>query len=216
MICIYILPVDSLKSSGFDEILQELPFGESEKLRLSEINSEIRKWESLGGLVALERLMRKFSPDALGEIARTENGKPYFIGASSLPFSISHSHGICAAAVASGNHKEIGLDVEVIDESYVRSGVAQRFFTAEERLRFELCDSSPESFFAIWTAKESQAKLDGGGLSSMLGAKESSGDEPIYVSQLTVECDKRRVMASICSHISNEAIRIYTDSELCK
>lgn len=216
MICIYVLSVDSLKQSGFDRLLQELPFGDAEKLRLSAINSDIRKWESLGGLLALERLVRKLSPQELRDIIRTDGGKPYFVGPSPLPFSISHSHGICAAAVASGNHREIGLDIEVIDESFVRNGVAQRFFTPEEKLRFELCQGSPESFFAIWTAKESRSKLDGSGLSSILGAKEASGDEPVYVSQLTVECDKRRVMASICSHVANEPIRIYSDSELCK
>ncbi len=216
MISIYILPTDELQTLDFFELTDSLPFGENEKNRLLAISNSKHRWESLGGLIALHRLMRTVSPTDIRKILRATAGKPYFEGDSALPFSISHSHGICAAAVATHGHCEIGLDIEVIDESYVRAPVAERFFTADEKLRFELSEHTPESFFAIWTAKEARSKIDGKGLGAFLAAKEASGDPPVYVSQLTLEISGKRIAAAVCSHIAGETIRIYSDSEVIK
>ena len=213
MISIYFLPTKRLDAGDFDSIVTSLPFGDAERIRLSSIENSNHKWESLGGLVALERLCKILHIPLPCDIARTATGKPYFDAPIASAFSISHSEGICAAAIADATHAEIGLDIEVINEKRNRAQIAERFFSPEEKLRFELCGKTADAFFATWTAKEARAKLDGKGLSALIGAKEASGDVPVYLSQLTVTVDGKKIAVSVCSYSPDEPIKIYFDKE---
>ena len=213
MISIYFLSSQRLKSSKFDSLVSALPFGEAERVRLGAIENSNHKWESLGGLTALWRLCELLALPLPIDVARAPSGKPYFDADAPHAFSISHSKGICAAAVADASHAEIGLDVEVIDEKYKCEDIANRFFTPEEKLSFELCGKTPDAFFSTWTAKEARAKLDGKGLGAIISAKESSGDLPVYVSRLTVSIDEKKLAVSVCSYSPDEPIRIYFDRD---
>ncbi len=214
MISIYFLSTDTIKSNDFDLLASALPFGESERIRLFAMENSTRKQESLGGLTALYELCKILHLLLPLNVARTTSGKPYFDTPNARAFGISHSRGICAAAIADSSHTEIGLDIEIIDEKYNCEQIVERFFTSEEKLRFELCGKTSDAFFATWTAKEARAKLDGKGLSALICAKESSGDAPVYVSQLTVSIEDKRVAVSVCSYCPDEPIRIYFDPAL--
>ena len=212
VISIYFLSSEKLKSSDFSLLVDSLPFGDTEKNRLLAIGSSTYKWESLGGLTALSKLSKILDIPLPTDVLRTPSGKPYFENGVRA-FGISHSHGICAAALADGAHSEIGFDIEVINEKYNCKQISQRFFSPEEKLRFDLCGETPDAFFAIWTAKEARSKLDGKGLSTLISAKEASGDVPIYLSQLTVSIDGKKVAVSVCSYSPDEPIKIYFDRD---
>lgn len=158
MINIYILRNENLTSADIDA----LPFGEAEKNRIHALKSPARKRESTGGLQALAALMRNANVPC-PEILRAENGKPYFNTAHALPFGISHSHGISAAALATANCGNIGFDIELVRDIRAEA-VAHRFFTPHELSLFEDGGCTPEAFFIAWTEKEAIAKLDGNGL----------------------------------------------------
>ena len=213
MISIYFLPIRQLRTNDFDLLVGSLPFGEAEQIRLSAIENSDHKWESLGGLAALERLYKILALPLPADVTRAATGKPCFDASNAPAFSISHSNGICAAAIADSSHTEIGLDIEVINEKRNREQIAERFFSPEEKLRFELCGKTADAFFATWTAKEARAKLDGKGLSALISAKESSGDVPVYLSQLTVSIDGKKVAVSVCSYSPDEPIKIYFDHQ---
>lgn len=106
-----------------------------------------------------------------GDILRyAESGKPYVGVGSGMYVSISHSHGLCAAAVSDS---EVGVDIEYIDPSRSTERLkrlAARFFSADELAYIKAgADAGdavlPERFFEVWCAKESYVKYTGTGLS---------------------------------------------------
>lgn len=213
MIKVYILNTQSISDDKILELSAQLPFGEAERIRLSAIESSKHKKESLGGLLALQRLVTKDTPDFEGEICRTTGGKPYFKDHPSLPFGISHSHGIAAAALGDSDCADIGFDLEVIDESADAQRIAERYFSSTEKRELEKNGNSAEAFFAVWTAKESYAKLDGRGLAAILSDKQAKMPENTYLSRLTVDVGGKRAIFSIVCRSQGQAIQIFSDSE---
>lgn len=86
-------------------------------------------------------------------VSLTDTGKPYFPN-SNIYFSISHSHGICAVAVA---NKPVGIDVEVIKASYPPHMI-ERSLSVEEKTVFD------SDFTRFWCRKEAVAKMTGEGI----------------------------------------------------
>ena len=80
------------------------------------------------------------------KILRTQNGKPYLEG-NSLFFSVAHTEGLMAIAVAD---REVGLDVERREARCLNALNAR--LTPRER---------EEDFFELWTAKEAYIKFRG-------------------------------------------------------
>lgn len=89
----------------------------------------------------------------------TEGGKPFFLHAPDLHFSISHSGGIWICAVSAA---PVGIDLQQI-KPLRADGIAQRFFHPDE---IAYLDAHPDKFFALWTAKESYVKLTGQGVAA--------------------------------------------------
>ncbi len=95
-------------------------------------------------------------------LKHNDKGKPYF-EYEGIYVSISHSEGICFAAISD---KQIGIDIEAFDRKtssksshYVK--LAERFFTAKEA---EYIKESPAMrFLEVWCAKESYMKYMGEG-----------------------------------------------------
>ena len=215
MIRIYILRTENLSKTDFLELVNSLPFGEAEKERLLAIKNSKHKWESLGGLVALWRLMERseFPYDGLTVIERTPSGKPYFNFPISPHFSISHSQGIAAAAICDYKYGEIGFDIEVIDQGYDFPHIAERFFTDAEKAELEAGKNSAVSFFSIWTAKEAYAKLGGQGLSDLFANKDKPRPQNVSLSKLNISLGDRQAVLSVCSYVAEQPIQIYTDNE---
>lgn len=119
--------------------------------------------------VARELLLAQLSsrlgmPADRVRLRRTASGKPCLADASDLRFSVSHSHGVAAVALARG--REVGVDVEAIDPALDVDVVIRRFFPAEEAktlLQLSRQDRCA-AFFRSWARKEAFAKADGAGL----------------------------------------------------
>ncbi len=166
-------------TDDINKIISALPFGERERERLALIKSNSHKAESACALYALKLLL------SLGNIPprnilRTESGKPYFDGINAPAFSLSHSHGICAAAIT--DKKSIGLDIELIDKSCDIQKLAKRFFGSNELKLFESQGQSHDAFFKLWTRKEAYTKADGRGLCALLG--QSIPEDSLFYTQI--------------------------------
>ena len=155
------------------------------------------------------------SPDDVLRYAET--GKPYVGVGSGMYVSISHSHGLCAAAVSDS---EIGVDIEYIDPS--RSverlkRLAERFFSQDElayiKAEADAGDAVlPERFFEVWCAKESYVKYTGAGLSGLGGF--SIFGLPVNVTRLRViDTNGRSYACAVASRERAEISPIYIESD---
>lgn len=94
-------------------------------------------------------LERELGLCRLPEVARGEEGKPFFPGRPDICFNLSHSHG---AAVCAVHDREIGVDVE-------------RLRRPPKRLSRGM---EPEAFFRLWTAREATVKRQGRGIAALI------------------------------------------------
>lgn len=103
-----------------------------------------------------------------GELVFIRNtyGKPSLISHPELPFNVSHSGDW--VAVISGGHAPLGVDVEKV--SPIDMKIAERFFSPLESrmLAAEPTEQQLETFYRLWTLKESYIKAIGMGLSMPL------------------------------------------------
>ncbi len=124
---------------------------------------------------ASEPFIRRAVADHLGqdlrfaEIRRDPLGKPHFTDPALPCFSLSHSgmYTVCAVGPS-----PCGVDVQIHlfrgkkQESDYLLRLADRFFHPEEATHLRQCpvNEITETFFRIWTAKESYVKYTGRGL----------------------------------------------------
>lgn len=92
-------------------------------------------------------------------IERDERGKPYRAGGP--PFSLSHSGTLALLAVGSAG--AVGCDVEQC-RSLEYPKLARRAFAPEEIRQVERSAYPAETFFRIWTLRESYLKATGRGI----------------------------------------------------
>ena len=111
----------------------------------------------LGAGLLLRKVLSLYGVNA-EDIRTGTDGKPFVEG---IGFNVSHSENPAACAVGNG---AVGCDVEKITEA--PDGVAAHFFHPNETRYLEACgkQASDESFFRIWTMKESYLKMTGEGL----------------------------------------------------
>lgn len=191
MIYVRIIDTKNLISADIPELIRSLPFGKAEADRLLALKEGKRQLESLGALVALRDILK--SNEISSEIARnSENGKPYFTDSSMPHFSLAHSCGICAAAVAD---TEVGIDIELIKRTPRKQELAKRFFTADERRQLEDANTD-ENFLLIWTQKESLVKLHGASLACSL---QNSLPDAKRVFSGVIDVEKNRLAVTVYS-----------------
>ncbi|HEY4363471.1 MAG TPA: 4'-phosphopantetheinyl transferase superfamily protein [Bryobacteraceae bacterium] len=94
-------------------------------------------------------------------------GKPTLRG-TDVRFNVSHSEGWAMFAVTRG--REVGVDVEFVDERFVREQIPERFFSPREvrALRSLPAAQQTDAFFRCWTRKEAYIKARGLGLALAL------------------------------------------------
>lgn len=206
MISIFIVRLAERDTIEYASAIDSLPFGESERERLSRIKNEHRRRESLGGLEALRAACEHKALSLPLCIERADTGKPHFTHPSAPHFSISHT-GNFAAAVLSDS--EIGLDIEAIDVSREVLHIASRYFTNDEQAELSHAADVNERFYELWTAKEARAKLDGRGLGALL-----SGDAPcdVHVVTRVIKAGGERLCISVCAKAEDE-VEIYVDGK---
>ena len=120
---------------------------------------------------AMRDILSRYSnmPAADIPITRDQHGKPRL---DHLYFNLSHSRDQALLAVC--NNREIGIDIEYINQKRKILGIAQRFFSAQEFIWLQSQQPSQqiETFFHIWCMKEAYLKGIGlglkGGLSSLI------------------------------------------------
>ena len=97
-------------------------------------------------------------------------GKPALCAesGSKLRFNLSHSKDLAMYAFAM--NREVGVDVEAIDEKTASGKIAENFFSPREvaALRALPRENQAEGFFNCWTRKEACVKARGVGLAHVL------------------------------------------------
>jgi phosphopantetheine--protein transferase-like protein len=204
MVKVFVLNIEKIRGVP---VSCALPFGEAEVQRLNKINNSERRDESLGGLIALKKLLAIHGISADTKIVRHSNGKPSFADTNAPQFSISHSKGFCAAAVGDGN---IGVDIEVIDPRFDTSRIADRFFTQEEKAQLERSADPLLTFYRIWTAKEARAKVFGDGLSKIMANKQNG---ELYIWQRILAVKDKQLAISLCTDIKDFSVEIHCEDE---
>ncbi|MEQ1948739.1 MAG: 4'-phosphopantetheinyl transferase superfamily protein [Bryobacteraceae bacterium] len=96
-------------------------------------------------------------------------GKPYLLvdnQGGRIDFSLSHARGCVACAL--GQDLDVGVDVDVLDESFEIAQFSGVFSSAEfDELRaLGSSKARVERFLTLWTLKEAYSKATGQGLSN--------------------------------------------------
>ena len=159
---IYAVKIEQVEEKLFDRMLLYVSKEEQERIR------RYRKYEdAIRGLTA-RLLLRYIIASLLGidnrSISLNQNkyGKPFLEEVEDFQFNLSHSGDWVVCAVDS---LPIGIDVEKIHD--VNLDLSERFFSQEEHNWLLTMDVERrmDSFFKLWTLKESYIKAEGKGLS---------------------------------------------------
>lgn len=126
----------------------------------------------------------------LNRILYTSHNRPYIKG-SSLDFNVSHSGNYIIAAFAEG--MRVGIDIEEIRPIKLEN--FSKLFSKNEWLQITSSLLPLQSFFYLWTQKESIMKADGRGFSLapaeilIQDNKGLVGQESWYLKQLDINPD---------------------------
>ncbi len=106
-------------------------------------------------------------------------GKPALAGSpgNGLRFNVSHSAGTALFALALG--REVGVDLEALQQNTAHADIAGRFFSQHERDALDALPGAarPLAFLRCWTRKEAFIKATGDGLSFPLDRFDVALDE---------------------------------------
>ena len=129
------------------------------KEKIDNINNEKKKRETLCAWYLLYKTLCSLSLDIKDyEFFTPVNKKPY-VKDNPFYFNLSHSKGLCACVVASF---PCGIDVEYVKE-YSKK-IKDAYFSKEEKELMLNSDNKNDTFFKIWTLKESYVKMKSLGL----------------------------------------------------
>lgn len=113
----------------------------------------------------LGRYLRTQAPEI--DFEYTDYGKPLLASrhATKLRFNLSSSHNLALVAVAYG--RDVGVNVEKINEALIEESIPEQFFSARETARLRALSRSCQTaaFFDCWARKEAYIKAKGMGLS---------------------------------------------------
>lgn len=165
---IYTVRVKKIEKNIFDELLTFISYEEKERiLRFKKFEDAIRGLTSKLLIRYIIVSMLRMENSSIC-ISKNEYGKPYLTGVDDFHFNLSHSGDWVVCAV---DNMPIGIDIEKIHD--VDLGLSKRFFSEEEHkylISFDDIIKRRESFFEIWTLKESYIKADGRGLAIPLNS----------------------------------------------
>ena len=150
-----------------DKLSEQLPSDEQRRAeRLQRLSDRVA---FLTGRVLVRKMLSRYSaePPRNWRFLQNSNGKPAIIRTPGIPdfrFNLSHSAGVVAAAVSLG--RDIGIDVEFVEDGLDFIYLARaEFAAAEVELLCSLLEEQRrDAFFSIWTLKEAYTKALGTGL----------------------------------------------------
>jgi 4'-phosphopantetheinyl transferase len=144
---------ENIPQATFERALALLPAGRREAI-LRHRQPADRRRMLVASLLLIAGLRGEYAAAGIPDIRLSAKGKPEL--AAGFPyFSISHSGDYVGCALADA---PVGLDIQQI--TAVNDAVIRRVCTREEQASV----GTPEQFCALWTQKESVAKLTGGGI----------------------------------------------------
>jgi 4'-phosphopantetheinyl transferase len=154
-----------------------------ERERSARFFSDMDRREFIAAHALLRRMLTAYLnlPSHLWRFAVDPDGKPKIdaeLGVPQLPFNLSHTRGLVAAALALRG--VIGVDVEKIEPAKADLKVAENYFAPSEIgiLRRASAADRPACFFRIWTLKEAYIKAIGTGLGTPLDSFSFSLEPP--------------------------------------
>jgi 4'-phosphopantetheinyl transferase len=131
-----------------------------------------RSYTAAHALVRVALARQLDCPPARLEFRRDPNGRPMlaFPAGTSAAFSLSHTRGLAACAVATQGR--IGIDAERIDRNIDLQEIARSRFAPAEAAALERCRAGERGarFCEMWTLKEAAMKAAGLGLALPLDA----------------------------------------------
>ena len=175
---VWLADVAGLEDGGLDRLWATLSSEEKEAIERYRFQRD-RDVHILsrGGLRQILSRYAAVAPENL-EFSVTPYGKPCLNSPHStdLRFSVSHSGGLVAWALAEG--REIGIDVEQVRELPDFLDIARTVFTPREREFLSELEGEERNraFFRFWTRKEAYVKARGKGLTIPLQSFEVAGD----------------------------------------
>ena len=150
-----------------------------------------RRAEHLAGRALLRVALQDWTgrPVRSHALRIAESGRPECVGGPEL--SVAHSRGVVLCALAPAGR--IGIDVELPVPGRGIDGIAERYFSVDER---HWVGSRPERFYRLWVLKEAYLKALGLGLSGGLDA-------------LTCEIEPPRIEARARGSADMPALALY-------
>lgn len=145
-------------------------YNKAPKWRKKKIDAVFRieaKMSLLAASAAFTFGMSKLNLKADAEkITLGEYGKPGFEESDGIYFNISHSKDF---AICTFGNKNLGCDIEYIDEKRISTELIDRVLTESEKKYLDSIDKNKmtEEFFRIWTYKESYLKYKGVGIKGL-------------------------------------------------
>lgn len=169
MITIQVLKVPSVIPEAYWDLFLS-SVSEERRAQASRFIHLADAYRSVLGEVLTRVKLSKLTGLGHGEITFTRNkyGKPALTHDADVQFNVSHS-GDWIALIAGGKD-EIGVDVEKI--APIDLQIAERFFSPQENtyLAAQPADQQLNTFYRLWTLKESYIKAIGMGLSMPLSS----------------------------------------------
>ena len=89
------------------------------------------------------------------------NKKPYLASHPWLHFNISHSENFAVIAIS---RKKVGIDIEYLSEDFKFTNLLPDIFDDNERLIIQNAADKKNTFYTLWTRKESFVKALGKGI----------------------------------------------------
>jgi 4'-phosphopantetheinyl transferase len=158
---------ETLDAQAIDAACATLSPDERSRLERFQFQEDRRDYALAHDL--LRRSLSRLAPVSPAEwmFESGEYGKPR-VNPPGLAFSLSHTHGFVACAVA--RDLRVGLDIERIDRRIDAQAIADRFFSAPEATALErsVGDRQAALFVELWTLREAYVKALGLGLSQPL------------------------------------------------
>jgi 4'-phosphopantetheinyl transferase len=136
-----------------------------ESRRHAAMQSQARREEFVAGRLLAKQLLAQITnrPASSHTITIADTGKP--VCKDGPEFSISHSKGLIACAVA--EDAPVGVDIEVPSPARNTRRISRAHFTEQESAW--LADAPVDSFYRLWVLKEAWLKASGSGLAGGLG-----------------------------------------------
>lgn len=170
-VAVWWMATDTIGSADLHRWLELLD--EQERERSARFHFDIDRREFIAAHALLRSMLASFVnfPAPAWRFTSDADGKPRVkphSGPRELPFNMSHTRGLVAAAIAVDG--AIGIDVERIDPAKADFAMAEEYFAPAEvrTLREATPAERPMCFFRLWTLKEAYVKAIGTGLGTPL------------------------------------------------